>query len=78
MTQLRSRKRDTTGMTLTWGRFNSDRRTWLRGVPTAGPVSDLRGKLERILSDARQHLGALDLMQAKLPLVIDVEVVAVE
>ena len=37
-----------------------------------------RGKLERSLIYVRQHLGLLDLMHAKLPLVIDVEVVAVE
>ena len=77
-TQSPSRMRGTTGMTLTWGRFDSDRRTYSRGVPSAGPVSDLRGNLERSLLDARQHLGALDLMQAKLPLVVEVEVVAVE
>ena len=78
MTQPSSRMRGTTGMTLKWGRFNSDRQTYSRGVATAGPVSDLRGKLERSLLDARQHLGALNLMQAKLPRVVDVEVVAVE
>ena len=41
-------------------------------------TTSLVGKLERSLVDARQHLGALDPMHAKLPLVIDVEVVAVE